>query len=169
MFRLACVAMGLMLALSACGSTAEERGLSGAGLGAAAGAVIGAVTGLSIVQGVVIGAAAGGLTGVLTDEDTVDLGAPVWKKDKPAVSGQQLGGREESDALRVRGIQQALVENGYDPGPADGVMGPKTAAAIRRYQEDHDLLVDGRPTAELAAHLNRRAEEPDQQAVASEI
>ena len=40
---------GIAFMLSACGSTTEERGVSGAGIGAAAGAVIGAVTGLSIV------------------------------------------------------------------------------------------------------------------------
>ena len=70
---------GIAFMLSACGSTTEERGLSGAGMGAAAGAAIGAVTGLSIVEGVVIGAAAGGLTGVLTDEETMCGRLPVGK------------------------------------------------------------------------------------------
>lgn len=66
-------------ALSACGSSTGDRGLSGAGIGAAAGTAVGAVTGLGIIEGALIGAAAGGLSGALTDEDTIDLGEPWWK------------------------------------------------------------------------------------------
>ena len=161
--------VGIAFMLSACGSTTEERGVSGAGIGAAAGAVIGAVTGLSIVQGVVIGAAAGGLTGVLTDEETIDLGDPVWKKDKPDSSGQQSGNAEDSGGQLVRNIQEALSEMGYDPGRADGIMGPRTAAAIRQYQEGHGLPIDGRATADLAAHIQEQKAASAQQAGASEL
>ena len=70
--------LAVALALSACGSTTGDRGLSGAGIGAAAGTALGAVTGLGIVEGALIGAGAGGLTGILTDEDTLDLGDPWW-------------------------------------------------------------------------------------------
>jgi hypothetical protein len=66
------------LALSACGSSTGDRALRGAGIGAAAGTALGVVTGLGIVEGALIGAGAGGLTGALTDEDTIDLGAPWW-------------------------------------------------------------------------------------------
>lgn len=52
----------------------------------------------------------------------------------------------------VVGIQQALEARGYRPGPADGVAGQRTRAAIRRYQSDAGLPVDGQPTPEL---LNR--------------
>ncbi len=69
--------------LAACGSTPQDRVLSGAGLAAAGGAVLGVVTGLTIVQGVVIGAAAGGLVGFFTDQGTIDLGKPLWKSDSP--------------------------------------------------------------------------------------
>lgn len=72
------VLLAAALALSACGSTTGDRGLSGAGIGAAAGTALGAVTGLGIVEGALIGAGAGGLTGVLTDEDSIDLGDPWW-------------------------------------------------------------------------------------------
>ena len=33
----------------------------------------------------------------------------------------------------VREVQQALMNAGYDPGPIDGVFGPRTKAAVRRY------------------------------------
>jgi peptidoglycan hydrolase-like protein with peptidoglycan-binding domain len=35
-------------------------------------------------------------------------------------------------------------------------MGPQTAEAIRDYQRDHGLLIDGRPTAQLADHIEQR-------------
>jgi peptidoglycan hydrolase-like protein with peptidoglycan-binding domain len=54
----------------------------------------------------------------------------------PAVFGQ--GHSSVHDA------QQALKDKGFDPGPVDGVMGPKTRAAIRSYQEKNSLAADGR-------------------------
>ena len=36
-------------------------------------------------------------------------------------------------------IQQALVSHGYDPGPLDGVMGPKTRHAIIQFKTDQGL------------------------------
>jgi len=128
--------------LTACGNTTGDRAASGAGIGAAGGAVVGAVTGLSLVQGVVLGAAAGGLTGALTDESQINLGDPIWKDS----------GSKKSSGL-VRDIQSGLAELGYDPGPVDGVMGPKTRSAIRTYQDQNALLVDGRPSSQLAQHI----------------
>ena len=43
----------------------------------------------------------------------------------------------------VRRVQQILVERGYDPGPVDGLWGPRTEAALRAFQRDHGLEVDG--------------------------
>jgi peptidoglycan hydrolase-like protein with peptidoglycan-binding domain len=142
----------LVLSLAACGSTQEDRGLSGAGIGATAGAVVGAVTGLSIVEGVLIGAAAGGATGLLTDKSQVNLGDPLWKKGDKAQGQGQAGAGSDT----VRGIQSGLGKLGYDPGPADGRAGPKTRAAIRQYQEQNQLLVDGQPSEALLAHIQKR-------------
>ncbi len=138
--------------LGGCGSTAEERGISGAGIGAAGGAVLGAVTGLSLVQGVLIGAAAGGLTGALTDEDTVDLGDPIWKSSDASDDGTGPS-RPRAASTVTQDIQRGLAGLGYTPGPADGINGPRTQAAIRAYQADHGLLTDGRPSIELASHI----------------
>jgi len=33
----------------------------------------------------------------------------------------------------VREVQQALAAAGFDPGPIDGIMGPRTKAALRKY------------------------------------
>lgn len=72
-------AMLFVLALTGCGSTPTDRGISGAGLGAAAGAAGAAITGTGVVTGAAIGAAVGAAAGALTDEDDVDLGEPVWE------------------------------------------------------------------------------------------
>ncbi len=40
-------------------------------------------------------------------------------------------------------VQRALYSLDYEPGPIDGRIGPRTRAAIRSYQHDHGLPVDG--------------------------
>lgn len=43
----------------------------------------------------------------------------------------------------VRQAQERLHQAGLDPGPADGVLGQRTAAALRQYQAAHGLPVTG--------------------------
>lgn len=50
-------------------------------------------------------------------------------------------------------IQRSLNELGYDAGLADGLMGVRTRTAIRDYQSDHGLYIDGQPTESLREHL----------------
>lgn len=45
--------------------------------------------------------------------------------------------------MNVEAIQRALVRAGFDLGPIDGKLGPKTLAAIKAFQKAHALLVDG--------------------------
>ena len=56
----------------------------------------------------------------------------------------------------IRDVQRELNELGYEAGPADGVMGPKTRAAIRAYQRRKGLQQDGRATKSLLGHLRAR-------------
>jgi len=37
------------------------------------------------------------------------------------------------DASHTRSMQAALLDAGHDPGPIDGIKGPRTSAAVRRY------------------------------------
>ncbi len=49
----------------------------------------------------------------------------------------------------VRRLQRRLSVLGYQPGGADGKVGPKTRRAIRWFQQAHGLPVDGAPSDEL--------------------
>lgn len=53
----------------------------------------------------------------------------------------------------VRDIQTALNARGYDAGPADGFYGARTGSAIRAYQRDNNLLVDGQASSALLQHI----------------
>jgi peptidoglycan hydrolase-like protein with peptidoglycan-binding domain len=53
----------------------------------------------------------------------------------------------------LKRIQTALIERGYDPGPADGGMGPKTRSAIQTYQSDAGLPITGEASTSLLARL----------------
>lgn len=148
------IAAGTALLLAGCGDTTQDRGLSGAGIGAAAGTVIGAVTGFGLIQGALVGAAAGGLTGVATTKDQVNLGKPAWKSGDgsaatPASAAAPAGGS-------LRDIQSGLARLGYDPGPADGRLGPKTRAALQRYQQDNGLAVTGEPSADVWSSIKAK-------------
>ncbi len=48
---------------------------------------------------------------------------------------------EKTTSSKVRSVQQALSNAGYNPGPIDGVMGLKTQAAMAQYQTDKGLPV----------------------------
>ena len=61
-----------------------------------------------------------------------------------------------ADALQaawVQALQQALNARGFDSGAADGVAGPATRAALRRWQRHEGLPADGFPTTELLQRL----------------
>lgn len=45
--------------------------------------------------------------------------------------------------MNWRRIQQKLKEHGFNPGPVDGILGPLTRRAVRAFQKDRGLVVDG--------------------------
>ncbi len=50
--------------------------------------------------------------------------------------------RQGSSGDAVRTLQQALVDRGYDVGGVDAQFGPKTAAALQKFQRDAGIQVD---------------------------
>jgi peptidoglycan hydrolase-like protein with peptidoglycan-binding domain len=54
---------------------------------------------------------------------------------------------------QVIAMQQALKDKGFDPGGADGVMGPRTAEALMAYQKSEKLPATGRMDSDTGAKL----------------
>ena len=57
-------------------------------------------------------------------------------------SGTSMTGGASSE--QVKSVQKALQDKGMDPGPLDGVMGPKTMAALKAFQKDQKLPESGK-------------------------
>jgi peptidoglycan hydrolase-like protein with peptidoglycan-binding domain len=54
---------------------------------------------------------------------------------------------------QVKRLQKALQDKGMDPGPIDGILGPKTQAALRSFQRDQKLPETGRMDNDTLAKL----------------
>jgi hypothetical protein len=58
------------------------------------------------------------------------------------------------DLSTTSGVQEALTALGYDPGPVDGVWGPRTQAAVQKFESDQGLAEsDGQVGPETRAAL----------------
>lgn len=148
----------LVLLVAACGTSQEQRaasgGLTGLGVGALVGGPIGAV----------VGAAAGGVGGVLAPEgaDTVAenlIGrehrataallpggdnATVAKSAPAAAPGPEVASGTSMPPGLVKEAQTELRNEDLYRGDIDGIIGPKTRAALRSYQQRQGLSVTGR-------------------------
>ena len=58
-----------------------------------------------------------------------------------------------STGPEVKLAQEALAKRGYSPGPLDGLFGPQTKKAVRRYQTDR--TADSDAAGRLAAAAPR--------------
>ncbi len=61
-----------------------------------------------------------------------------------------------ADRSLTYAVQHELAWAGYDPGPPDGLFGPRTSYAIRAYQHHHGLPPDGLVSVALLDHLRAR-------------
>jgi hypothetical protein len=76
--------------------------------------------------------------GGLTTADNFNLGEPFWQdSDRAAASQGRTASGGYSEA--VADIQRDLKRLGYDPGPVDGVLGPRTKAAGARFEGDQGI------------------------------
>lgn len=51
--------------------------------------------------------------------------------------------KEGDSGSAVKEVQELLAKKGFDPGPADGVFGSKTKAAVIKFQQANKLVADG--------------------------
>jgi tetratricopeptide (TPR) repeat protein len=79
--------------------------------------------------------------------DAIERGRGAGPVVAPVLSRRLTG------SARVLGIQQRLKALGWDPGPLDGAMGPRTRKAILAYQHRFGLKATGRPTGKLLDHI----------------
>jgi hypothetical protein len=56
----------------------------------------------------------------------------------------------------VRSVQEMLKREGLDVGPLDGILGPRTAAALREFQQQHGLARSGEPDEATLKELSKR-------------
>lgn len=94
--------------------------------------------------------------------DAVDVSerARTWKASAPnGLANGKFGAQRwnTGNPLQVQAVQTALGRLGFDAGAPDGVVGPRTAEAIRDYQTMEGLTATGTITPELVDHLNARA------------
>ena len=81
------------------------------------------------------------------------LAGPVVAQPNPAGSPQQAAAPSTAaldmaavprlDSEGVRQVQQALHDKSFDPGPIDGVLGPQTKEAVRKFQDFYGIKATG--------------------------
>jgi peptidoglycan hydrolase-like protein with peptidoglycan-binding domain len=64
--------------------------------------------------------------------------------------------RADAGSADVAALQVAVREAGFDPGPIDGITGPRTRGAVRRFQRRSGLVVDGIAGPQTRQALGRR-------------
>ena len=66
---------------------------------------------------------------------------------------QAQGQGTQQDQDTVKQAQEQLSSMGHDAGPADGIMGPKTQAAVKEFQQSKGLQASGRLDNQTLAAL----------------
>jgi len=130
---------GQALAPSPASAQVIERGVQGAIGGAIIGGIIDGGRGAG--RGAAIGAGVGVVTGAIEAENDARQAYAYG----PGPGGPNL----------VYDTQVALQRLGFNPGPADGVFGQRTAEAISEYQYAYRLPVTGEPSPALLDHMAR--------------
>lgn len=64
-----------------------------------------------------------------------------------------LGSRQAPSRMVITGLQQMLLDLGYPVGDADGIVGPRTRAAISAFQEQNGLAITRAFDAETVTAL----------------
>jgi peptidoglycan hydrolase-like protein with peptidoglycan-binding domain len=89
---------------------------------------------------------------------------PVRESTPAAATAPKAGGDLNNQGARseplaapmsTAELQRRLTELAYKPGPIDGVAGPRTTNALKKFQLDHRLPVTGTLDAETIRELRK--------------
>lgn len=61
-------------------------------------------------------------------------------RSMPQSQGMERSQAQAQSSDTVRKAQEALKDKGFDAGPVDGIMGPKTEQAVKKFQESQAKL-----------------------------
>ncbi len=79
-----------------------------------------------------------------------------WNKEDWS-SGNVGGQALVTDRTEIKAVQDMLKQLEYAPGPADGVFGPATLAAIEVFQEDNGMNISGLLTRNMQLNIQLAA------------
>lgn len=102
--------------------------------------------------------------GLLSGCETLESLNLPWRSSDTAPGASQTKASMEKPL--VARAQRGLTALGYQPGPADGIPGRKTGTAIRAYQKDASLSVDGIVSPDLVEHIEEAVSKSPQGAEA---
>lgn len=89
--------------------------------------------------------------------------SPRPNKDRMGISQPQPGtGSMRMGASQIKTMQRDLNRQGFNVGRVDGVMGPKTEAALRSFQQKNGMNATGRPTRESMTALEGKGGQTQQ-------
>ena len=105
-------------------------------------------TGLHIGAGYIIHCSGEVKTGYLSDTTWTNWAIPKGLYDDKTIKNaarikQVATLKKGSTGPEVKALQEKLKTLGYDPGTIDGNYGTKTVSAVKAFQKDHLLTVDG--------------------------
>jgi hypothetical protein len=72
---------------------------------------------------------------------------------------QQRMAGQQIDKKQVQELQKKLNEEGFNSGPVDGIIGPKTRSALQEFQREEGLAASGQPDRETLEALDIEQEE----------
>jgi localization factor PodJL len=81
---------------------------------------------------------------LLSQAGVASIGKKGWRANK-----------KSKESKLVWQIQSNLSKLGYNPGPVDGLIGKKTRIAIRSFQKENGIVIDGKPSDLLLIKIKK--------------
>jgi peptidoglycan hydrolase-like protein with peptidoglycan-binding domain len=111
---------------------------------------------------------------VLAEALILSLALPAWTAEEKKAAPMKEEEPEKKAPVEGRGdtqkLQEALKAKGHDPGPIDGIMGPKTTAALKAFQEASGIKATGKLDGQTAEKLGvAKLELPAKKEVKKEV